>query len=370
LDIATPQYASMSPETISFRSDNDWGASPAVMDALATCNGDTARPYGADQWTARAEAALSEMFDRKVGVLLVSTGTAANSISLAAMVPRWGAVLCHRHAHIYADECGAPEFFTGGARLVPSASTGSKLDAKLLRGELAAGRGDVHCVQPSAVSITQCTEDGQVYSADEIRAVSHACRDAGVPLHMDGARFANALVSLGCTAAELTWRAGVDVLSFGATKNGALNAEAIVVFDEKLLGQLPYLRKRAGHLLSKMRFVSAQMQAYLADDLWLANARHANAMAARLAQGLSRIRGVELAVPARTNILFATLPARLEAGLRERGFDFYGDRWGPGVVRLVTSFGTTAGMVDGMLSAAREISGDAVEPGIAASRRS
>jgi threonine aldolase len=360
----------MSPETISFRSDNDWGASPAVIAALATCNGQTARPYGADDWTARAEAALSEVFDRKVGVLLVSTGTAANSIALAAMVPRWGSVLCHRHAHIYADECGAPEFFTGGARLVPSASTGSKLDAKLLRGELAAGRDDVHCVQPSAVSITQCTEDGQVYSPDQIRAVSQACREAGVSLHMDGARFANALVSLGCTAADLTWRAGVDVLSFGATKNGALNAEAIVVFDEKLMGQLPFLRKRAGHLLSKMRFVSAQMQAYLANDLWLANARHANAMAARLAQGLSHIRGVELAEPARTNILFATLPARLEAGLRERGFDFYGDRWGPGVVRLVTSFGTTAGMVDGMLSAAHEISGDALEPGIAASRRS
>jgi threonine aldolase len=358
LAIATPQYAPMSQGTISFRSDNDWGASPEVIAALAACNDDTARPYGADQWTARAEAALSTVFERKVGVLLVSTGTAANSISLAAMVPRWGSVLCHRHAHIYADECGAPEFFTGGARLVPSASAGSKLDAQLLRGELASGRGDVHCMQPSAVSITQCTEDGQVYSPDEIAAVARVCRDAGVPLHMDGARFANALVALGCTAAEMTWRAGVDLLSFGATKNGALNAEAIVVFDEKLIGQLPFLRKRAGHLLSKMRFVSAQMQAYLANDLWLTNARHANAMAARLAQGLASIRGVELAMPARTNILFATLPARIEAGLRERGFDFYGDRWGPGVVRLVTSFGTTSGMVDGMLAAAREISGD------------
>ncbi|HMA12189.1 MAG TPA: low specificity L-threonine aldolase [Steroidobacteraceae bacterium] len=341
--------------TASFRSDNDWGASPEVIAAIAACNAGTARPYGADDWTRRVEARLADVFGREVGVLLVSTGTAANSISLAAMTPRWGSILCHRHAHIYADECGAPEFFTGGARLVPSASSGSKLDAGVLAAELAVGRGDVHCVQPSAVSVTQCTEDGQVYSQDEVAAIARVCREAGVPLHMDGARFANALVSLGCAPADITWRAGVDVLSFGATKNGALNAEAIVVFNEALSAQLPFLRKRAGHLLSKMRFTAAQLEAYLANDLWLANARHANAMAARLASGLARIPGVQLAAPARTNILFATLPHPLAAGLRERGFDFYGDRWGPGVVRLVTSFGTTQGMVDGMLAAAREI---------------
>jgi threonine aldolase len=350
--------SAMSPNTISFRSDNDWGASPAVIAAIAACNAETARPYGADDWTRRVEAQLCDVFERKVGVLLVSTGTAANSIALAAMTPRWGSILCHRHAHIHADECGAPEFFTGGARLVPSASAGSKLDPQLLVGELAVGRGDVHCVQPSAVSITQCTEDGQVYSVAEVAALSGVCREAGVGLHMDGARFANALVSLGCAPADITWRAGVDVLSFGATKNGALNAEAIVVFDDALVAQLPYLRKRAGHLLSKMRFVAAQMQAYLADDTWLANARHANGMAARLAQGLSGIRGVELAAPACANILFVTFPAELAAGLRERGFDFYGDRWGPGVVRLVTSFGTTADMVEGMIAAAREIAGE------------
>jgi len=347
----------MSQNTISFRSDNDWGASPAVIAAIASCNALTARPYGADDWTRAVEARLCEVFERQVGVLLVSTGTAANSIALAAMSPRWGSILCHRHAHIYADECGAPEFFTGGARLVPSASAGSRLDPQVLRGELAEGRGDVHCVQPSAVSITQCTEDGQVYSVDEVAALSRVCREAGVPLHMDGARFANALVSLGCTPADITWRAGVDVLSFGATKNGALNAEAVVVFNEGLVAQLPYLRKRAGHLLSKMRFVAAQMQGYLADDLWLANARHANDMAARLARGLESVRGVELAAPASTNILFVRFPESLAAGLRERGFDFYGDRWGPGVVRLVTSFGTTSSMVDAMIVAAREIAG-------------
>ena len=348
----------MTVSATSFRSDNDWGASPEVIAAIAACNGQTARPYGADDWTRRAEARFAEVFGRQVGALLVSTGTAANSISLAAMVPRWGSILCHRHAHIHADECGAPEFFTGGARLVPSASAGSKLDPAVLRAELAVGRGDVHCVQPSAVSLTQCTEDGQVYSPEEVAAISRVCREAGVLLHMDGARFANAVASLGCEAADITWRAGVDILSFGATKNGALNAEAIIVFNDALGAQLPFLRKRAGHLLSKMRFVAAQMEAYLADDLWLANARHANAMAARLAQGLAGIPGVKLAAAARTNILFATLPEPMAAGLRERGFDFYGDRWGPGVVRLVTSFGTTLAMVDGMLAAARDITGE------------
>jgi threonine aldolase len=227
----------------------------------------------------------------------------------------------------------------------------------VLGAELAQGRGDVHCVQPSSVSITQSTEDGQAYSTDEIAAVARECRAAGAGLHMDGARFANALVAVGCTPAELTWRAGVDVLSFGATKNGALNAEAIIVFNDALIAQLPYLRKRAGHLLSKMRFLAAQMEAYLHEDLWLANARHANAMARRLAEGLACIPGVQLAAPAVTNILFATLPDPLATGLRARGYDFYGDRWGPGVVRLVTSFGTTPAMVDGMLAAAREISG-------------
>jgi threonine aldolase len=344
--------------TGSFRSDNDWGASSAILDAMRACNGDTARPYGADEWTKRVEARLCEVFERRVGVLLVSTGTAANSISLAAMTPRWGSILCHRHAHIYADECGAPEFYTGGARLVPSSSAGSKLDANVVRNELQVGKGDVHCVQPAAVSITQCTEDGQVYSPAEVAHIASVCRSADASLHMDGARFANALVTLGCAPADITWRVGVDVLSFGATKNGALNAEAIIVFNDELVEQLPYLRKRAGHLLSKMRFVAAQLEAYLAGDLWLSNARHANSLAARLAQGLASIPGVELSTPAQTNILFVKLPPHIESGLRKRGFDFYGDRWGPGVVRLVTSFGTSVAMVDGLLAAARETAGE------------
>jgi threonine aldolase len=341
---------------VSFRSDNDWGASAQILAAIAACNDGTAKPYGGDEWTHRVEARFADIFERPVGVLLVSTGTSANSLSLAAVTPPWGSVICHRSAHINTDECGAPEFYTG-AKLVSSASGGSKIDPHLLEPELNWGRGDVHSVQPACVSITQATEDGQVYSATEVARIGAMCREAGVKLHMDGARFANALVALGNTPADITWRAGVDLLSFGATKNGALNAEAIVVFDEALMAKLPFLRKRAGHLISKMRFLAAQMDAYLEGDLWLANARSANAMARRLAEGLSTVQGVELEVPALTNILFVRMTVELASGLRQRGYDFYGDRWGPGVVRLVTSFRTTPEMVDGMVAAAREIAG-------------
>jgi len=340
----------------SFRSDNDWGASAQIVAAIAACNDGTARPYGADEWTRRVEEEFCQVFERPVGVLLVATGTAANALSLAAVTPPWGSVICHRSAHINTDECGAPEFFTG-AKLAASASGGSKLDPQCLEAELAWGRGDVHTVQPACVSITQATEDGQAYDAVEVTRIGALCRAAGARLHMDGARFANALVALGAAPADVTWRAGVDLLSFGASKNGALNAEAIVVFDETLMAKLPYLRKRAGHLTSKMRFLAAQMLAYLDEDLWLANARAANAMARRLAEGLSTVRGAELTAPALTNILFMRLSDELSAGLQQRGYDFYRDRWGPGVVRLVTSFRTTPAMVDGMVAAAREIAG-------------
>jgi threonine aldolase len=337
----------------SFRSDNDAGAAPQILRALTECADGPARPYGADECTQRVERQLARVFEREVGVLLVTTGTAANSLSLAALTPPWGAVLCHRHAHIHVDECAAPEFYTGGAKLVPSASAGSKLDPAVLAAELAHGRGDVHAVQPCAVSITQSTEDGQAYSAAEVAAISKVCRDTGARLHMDGARFANALVASGSTPADVTWRAGVDILSFGATKNGALNAEAIIVFDESLMAKLPFLRKRGGHLSSKMRFLAAQMQAYLENDLWLHHARHANALALRLATGLSALPGVDLVVPAVTNVLFVKLPQTLADDLNQRGFDFYRDRWGPGVARLVTSFQTTAEQVDALLAAAR-----------------
>jgi threonine aldolase len=340
----------------SFRSDNDAGASPQILQAIAACNEGPAYPYGGDRWTQQVEERLCSIFERKVRVLLVATGTAANSLALGAMTPPWGSVLCHRLAHIHTDECGAPEFFGAGLKLVPSASAGSLLDPGLLATELGRGKGDVHAVQPSAVSITQSTEEGQIYTPEQVGAIGRVCRDLQVPLHMDGARFANALVALGCTPAQITWQAGVDLLSFGATKNGALNAEGLIVFNDALWDSLPFRRKRAGHLLSKMRFISAQLHAYLQDDLWLKNARHSNAMARRLADGLAAVSGVESVVPAVTNILFVKMPQTLLQGLFERGFDFYhGGRWDTGVARLVTSFQTTTAMVDGLVAAAREI---------------
>jgi len=341
---------------ISFRSDNDAGASPQILQALTDCNSGPSYPYGADPWTKDVEEQLCRIFEREVRVLLVSTGTAANALALAAMTPAWGSVHCHRMAHIYNDECGAPEFFGAGLKLIPSASPGSLIDPAILRSELGVGLGDVHSVQPSAVSITQATEEGQVYTPEQVAAIAKVCGDMKVPLHMDGARFSNALVALGCTPARLTWQSGVDVLSFGATKNGALNAEALIVFNDELWETLPFRRKRAGHLISKMRFIAAQMQAYLKDDHWLANARHANAMARRLSEGLVRVPGVELVVPTVTNILYAKFPQSMIDGLRKRGFDFYDGRWAPGVARLVTSFRTAPDMVDDFVTAAQEIS--------------
>lgn len=347
------------PVHTSFRSDNDAGASPQIIAALAACNEGPAYPYGADPWTQRVEQQLARVFGCELRVLLVSTGTAANALSLAAMSPPWGAVICHRLAHVHTDECGAPEFFGSGLKLMPSASPGLRLDSALLAAELRRGKGDVHAVQPSGVTISQSTEEGQVYTPDQVAAIGSVCRDAGVPLHMDGARFANALVALGCTPAAITWQAGVDLLSFGASKNGALGVEALVVFRDSLWETLPFRRKRGGHLLSKMRFLGAQMNAYLQDDLWLANARHANAMAKRLSEGLSVLPGVRLNAPVVTNMFFATMTQALIDGLRERGFDFYhGGRWDPGVARLVTSFRTTPEQVEGLLAAAREITRD------------
>ncbi|WP_447980965.1 threonine aldolase family protein [Achromobacter kerstersii] len=336
-----------------FSSDNIAGASPEVMEALLRANAGQAPAYGADDGSLRVQRKLAEIFEHDVEVLLVPTGTAANSLSLAAMTPPWGAVLCHTQSHIANDECGAPEFFTNGARLMLLGGEAAKIDPVQLAAEARRKVGDVHSVQPSCVSITQATETGSVYTLDEIQAIGGICRDAGLPLHMDGARFANALVSLGCTPAEMTWKAGVEALSFGATKNGVLGAEAIVLFNPARARELAFRRKRGGHLFSKMRLLSAQMEAYLTDDLWLKNARQANAMATRLAAGMQGLPGVTLQGPADANILFCQLPAHAIEGLLEQGFRFYYDRWGPGVVRLVTSFATQEQEVDYFLSALR-----------------
>jgi threonine aldolase len=337
----------------SFASDNVDGAAPEILEALLRANAGQARPYGADELTARMEARLAEIFERDVGVLLVTSGTAANALSLASLTPPWGSVLCHRDAHIHSDECGAPGFFTGGAQLRLLGGSDARIDLDELSSAVRLGRGDVHASQPSSVSVTQITEAGTVYSLDQLRTIGRIAHDAQLLVHMDGARFANAIVSLGCTPAQMTWKAGIDVLSFGATKNGAPGVEAIVCFDRSRVEELQFRRKRAGQLASKMRFLAAQMDAYLADDLWLRNAAHANAMAARLATGLAVLEGVSLASPVAANMLFVRFPAAVAQRLLDQGLAFYPDRRDPSAHRLVTSFATLPEAVDAFIEATR-----------------
>ena len=343
---------------MNFASDNTAGCSSEILEALARANQGRAMPYGDDEVTARLETRLAELFETDVAAFPVATGTAANALSLALMAPAWGAVWCHVESHVYTDECAAPEFYTGGAKLIPLDGRHARFSAAALEENLApACQRGVHGAVPSAVSISQASEAGAVYATDEIAAISEICRARGLGLHMDGARFANALVSQGCSPAEATWKSGVDILSFGATKNGAIAAEAVVIFKESLrarAGEFEFRRKRAGHLLSKMRFFSVQFEAYLTDDLWLRNARHSNAMAARLAEGLSAIPGVRLVHPVEANELFAVLPQPVSDGLRDAGFSFYD--WpdgGEGCVRLICAFETKPEDVDAFVAAAR-----------------
>jgi len=338
-----------------FCSDNVAGASPAILDALTQAGSGSVMPYGADPITAKVEARLCEIFETDLTAYLVATGTAANALSLSALCPPYGAIYCHPESHANLDECNAPEFFTGGAKLVTIDGVDGKIDAAALENALAAGWAGVeHHAQPAAVSLTQASEAGTLYTPDALAAISEVCRGHGLGLHVDGARFANALVALNCSAADISWRAGIDVLSFGATKNGALAAEAILFFKSGLSEGFRFRRKRAGHLFSKMRFLSAQMDAYLTDDLWLANARHSNAMARRMAEGLAEIAGVEFLYTVEANELFVHMPAALRDGLEADGFKFYA--WAPGgpdCVRLVTAFDTDADAVAAFIDSAR-----------------
>jgi threonine aldolase len=338
---------------MNFMSDNVAGASPEILAALAAANQGPALPYGADTITERVRQRLAEIFEHDVSIFPVATGGAANALALATLVPPWGVVYCHEGAHIHTDECGGPEFFTAGARIAGIASADGKITAAQLRDLLPGDKGFVHAMQPAAISLTQATEAGTIYQPEEIAAIGEVARAHGLALHMDGARFANALVSLNATPAEITWKAGVDVLSFGATKNGAMAAEALIFFDAGRAEECAFRRKRAGHLLSKMRFLSAQLEAYLADDLWLRNARHANAMASRLADGLASAPGVQLRHPVEANEIFAELPDAAIGALLARGFQFY--RWESNCIRLVTAFSTASADVDAFIAALREV---------------
>ena len=350
-----------------FRSDNVTGATPEILEALVRANEGSESSYGDDAITQRVEARLAEIFETELAAFPVATGTAANVLGLAPLIPPYGALYCHGEAHINVDECGAPEFYSGGAKLVALEGAHGKLAPETLEAAIT-GAGVVHHAQPAAVSLSQATESGAVYGPSELAALSEVGRRHGLVLHMDGARFANALVSQGCSPAEATWKAGIQVMAFGATKNGALAAEAVIFFDPALARDFAYRRKRGGHLFSKMRFISAQLEAYLADDLWLRNARQANAMARRLAEGLAAMPGVSLAHPVEANQLFVRLPDAVSEGLTRAGFGFY--PWeadGPGTFRLVTAFKTTEAEVDGFLDAARRLAGAETDMGALAS---
>jgi threonine aldolase len=314
-----------------FFSDNAATVHPVVMEALVAANQvDTA--YDGDALSQSLDATFSELFETDCEVVWIPTGTAANSIILAHFVRPWQGILCYEEAHIEVDECGAPTFYSGGAKMMPLPGRGAKIDTEALKARIAGIRQDVHQVQPAAVSITNATEYGLAWRPEEIGAISEIAKGAKMKLHMDGARFANAVAFLGCAPADVTWRAGVDALSFGFTKNGAMMAEAIVFFGGSGGAGVRELKKRGGHLLSKGRFVAAQIRAMLANDLWLANARAANAGAAKLAAAC----GGRLMHPVEANELFVRLTPEEAATLRGAGFDFYD--WGEGAARLVVSW--------------------------------
>jgi threonine aldolase len=337
---------------MNFASDNVTGAAPEILEAIARGHAGAAIPYGHDDATAAVERRFAELFETDCAVFLVTTGTAANALALAAMAPPWGSVLCHRESHVNVDECGAPEFYSGGAKLVPLPGEHGKLAPETLADALGRDHaGPPHRVKPSALSLTEPTELGTVYTPEEVAALAEMARGHGLKLHMDGARFANALVTLGCRPADVTWRAGVDVLALGGTKNGCLCAEAVVVFDPALAEEMAYRRKRAGQLLSKHRFLALQWQAYLADDLWLRLAAHANDQAARLAHGLAAIPGVRLAHPVQANELFVWLPDAAAAALKQAGIMAL--PWEEGLYRMVTAFDTEPAHVDALLATVR-----------------
>jgi threonine aldolase len=339
-----------------FSSDHVAPACDAVMAALQEANSGSAPSYGADELTARLQSVASNLFETQVAIFPVTTGTAANALALAQLVPGFGAIYCYEAAHLVTDECGAPAFFTGGAQLIGfPAADGKILPAQLSKAVAFAEELGIHTAKPGAVSLTQATEWGTVYSLDEISAISAVAKRHALPMHMDGARFANALVHLGCTPAEATWRRGVDVLSLGATKNGALGAAAVLFFEPAMARDFERRRKRAGQLLSKLRFLSAQLIAYFEGGLWLSNARHANAMAARLAQGLSSVAGAKLLQPVQANELFVVLPESMVEALENQEFKFY--RWpyaadSDAAIRLVTSYATPSTDVDEFIAAA------------------
>lgn len=340
---------------LDFRSDNSSGIAPRILVSLAAANGGNAASYGADNWTLKLEQRFRDLFEHEVTVFLLSTGTAANALALSQIVPPWGVIYCHSQAHIEVDECGAPGFFTGGAKLVLLDGTDGKITAQTLTQTLdTAGIGIQHRMQPAAVSLTQASECGTVYTIAELQDIAAVAHAKDLAVHMDGARLVNALAYLKCTPADITWRAGIDVLSFGATKNGALAAEAVIFFDPVLAHDFAYRRKQTGHLLSKMRFCAAQWLGYLDGDQWLVDAAHANTMAQHLKAGLLSLPGVRLIHPVDANEVFVHLPKALADHLTKAGVLFYvWEAAGKDAYRFVTSWDTSVGTVEQCLNIAK-----------------
>ena len=340
-------------ERVKFASDNVAGACPEVLDAIVKANDGIAAPYGNDEWSTNLQNKFSEIFEKDVIVFPTASGTASNALALSALTPVFGNIYCHRLSHINTDECGAPEFYTGGAKLVTLKGVNGKITPEELSDNIG-GVGIVHHTQPSVVSITQLSETGEVYQLDEISTIAETAHKHNLKMHMDGARFANALVSLGVTPAEMTWKSGIDVLSFGATKNGCIAAEAIIFFKPELVGNLPFLLKRSGHLLSKMRFVSAQLDAYISNEVWLRNAKHANKMGKKLSEGLSLNPNIELTYPTQANEVFAKFPRSIIEHLNSEGYKMNEDELDGKAVRLVAAWNTENSDVDRLLKTISE----------------
>lgn len=308
-----------------FTSDNSSPAAPEIIEAIVRANSGFERSYGSDAATDRVTGMIREIFEApEAAVYLVGTGTAANALGLALLCPPWATVFCHGESHVQTDECGAPEFYSGGAKLTPVEGTHARIDPAMLERALqATGHVGVHGVQPGALALTNATELGCVYTPGETRQLADLAHGRKVPVFLDGARFANAVVTLGCTPAEATWKAGIEAMSFGGTKNGMLGAEAVILFDPDKAWEFELRRKRAGHLVSKHRYLAAQFEAYLRDGLWLDLAARANRAASRLATGMADQQVIQLAHPVQANAVFAAMPRRHHQKLHAAGARYY-----------------------------------------------
>lgn len=337
-----------------FASDNCAGICPEALQALLAANAGDAPGYGEDDWTRRVSDRLRALFETDCDVYFVFNGTAANSLALASLCQSYHSVICHELAHVETDECGGPEFFSNGSKLLTVRGEGGKLTPAAVR-ETITRRSDIHFPKPRAVTLTQATEVGTVYRPAEVAAIAELAHAHGLRVHMDGARFCNAVAALGAAPAEITWRAGVDVLCFGGTKMGLPVGEAVVFFDRRLSEDFAWRCKQAGQLASKMRFLSAPWLGMLEGDAWMRHAAHANAMAQRLASGLTGIPGARLLFPVEANGVFVALPDSVQQGLRERGWRFY-TFIAAGGARLMCAWDTQPESVDALLVDLRELS--------------